>query len=434
MNTKKIAGILALLAAAGPAAALDVDFKGYFRTGLGTNSEGGDQVCFGLPGVSKYRFGNECGSYGEVEFDTDIAKVDNGPKFKYGLMLGYFSSRGLNSSQEGGAESTTFDIRQNWVGVTGIGEGAWKNATFWLGRRFYQRHDVHINDFFYWSQRGTGLGVENVDVGFGRASLALIRSQKDTSSGTNGTGSGVTGNSLDFRLAGMAVNPGGELEVGIDLRSADEDDVSDAKNGFLATVEHVQKASWGSNKLALQYGKDAGANLATGDSGSFSFVTTGTKAWRVVESVVLEPSNKFSMMGTFIYEHDSDILLGSTPVGTRKWTSFGIRPIYQWTDYVASELEFGYDRLKFSGTGNAALDGNTARLTKLTIAPVVLRPGTGFFQRPELRIFATFAKWNDAANTAATLAGVANGNITSNLGFAGETDGTTIGAQVEAWW
>jgi maltoporin len=39
------------------------------------------------------------------------------------------------------------------------------NATFWAGACFYDRHDVHITDFYYRDQSGFGGGLEDVALG-----------------------------------------------------------------------------------------------------------------------------------------------------------------------------------------------------------------------------------------------------------------------------
>ena len=51
-------------------------------------------------------------------------------------------------------------------------------STIWAGKRFYQRHDVHMIDFYYWDISGPGAGLENIDVGFGKLSLAATRPLK----------------------------------------------------------------------------------------------------------------------------------------------------------------------------------------------------------------------------------------------------------------
>ena len=60
-----------------PAQALE--FAGYLRSGLGTSVNSGSQSCFQLPGAqSKYRLGNECEQYAELELRQDLYTLDDG--------------------------------------------------------------------------------------------------------------------------------------------------------------------------------------------------------------------------------------------------------------------------------------------------------------------------------------------------------------------
>ena len=46
----------------------------------------------------------------------------------------------------------------------------------WAGKRYYQRKDIHIMDYYYLNNGGTGFGVENIAVGnLGSVSVALIK-------------------------------------------------------------------------------------------------------------------------------------------------------------------------------------------------------------------------------------------------------------------
>jgi maltoporin len=76
------------------------------------------------------------------------------------------------------------------------------------------------------------------------------------------------------------------------------------------------------------------------------------------------------------------------------------------------------------GTTKREIDGQASqRLNKGTLA-VALAPNTNFWTRPELRVYATRANWNDAA---------ARANSTS-FGMDNQTKGTAFGVQMEAWW
>ena len=56
---------------------------------------------------------------------------------------------------------------------------AYRALHLWAGKRFYQRHDIHMNDFYYWDISGPGAGVENIDLGFGKLSVAATRNTED---------------------------------------------------------------------------------------------------------------------------------------------------------------------------------------------------------------------------------------------------------------
>ena len=57
-----------------PFAAQALEFAGYLRSGAGTSTGSGKQQCFQLPGAqSKYRLGNECEQYAELELRLPLA-------------------------------------------------------------------------------------------------------------------------------------------------------------------------------------------------------------------------------------------------------------------------------------------------------------------------------------------------------------------------
>ena len=100
--------------------------------------------------------------------------------------------------------------------------------------------------------------------------------------------------------------------------------------------------------------------------------------------------------------------------GSNTWTSFGIRPQYNFNDNFSLAAEVGYDTGKTDS-------GDTPKLMKLTLAPQ-LALAKGFWARPVFRAFVTYAKWNDDAGTQA------------NGVFGDKRNGMTYGLQVESWW
>jgi len=138
----------------------------------------------------------------------------------------------------------------------------------------------------------------------------------------------------------------------------------------------------------LQFGKDASA-VARG-ANAFQFSPDSQRMWRVVEQVMVQPSSRWSMMATALYEQSRINPAGGTEV-KQSWMSAGFRTYAHWSHYLSSAVELGHDQIRYDGGAN---DGLRPRLTKLTVAPLVIKAGPGFSTRPELRVFATFAKWN----------------------------------------
>ena len=55
-----------------------LEFSGYVRSGIGGADTGGTQQCFQLPGAqSKYRLGNECEQYIELDLRQDLFRLDD---------------------------------------------------------------------------------------------------------------------------------------------------------------------------------------------------------------------------------------------------------------------------------------------------------------------------------------------------------------------
>lgn len=303
-------------------------------------------------------------------------------------------------------------------------------VTLWAGKRFYQRHDVHMNDFYYWDISGPGAGVENIDVGFGKLSLAVTRNtEKDGAYSWNynpitkkwessqDKNKDVYNDVFDVRLAGIETNKDGSLEIGFDFGNAHTKDGAiyekDAtKRGYMATIEHTQGNFFGGfNKFTAQYAKDAMTSWNTGHSQGGSANNKGDML-RLINQGVVQASDKVEVMYALIYEKtDLDNKRGKT------WYSAGIRPMYKWNDTMSTLLEVGYDRIKDQASGQKN------DLMKYTIAQQ-WQAGSSIWARPAIRVFGTYAHWNDKFNTA---------NRT-DAGYKAK-DGEFIGGvQFEAWW
>ncbi|HGG7186630.1 TPA: maltoporin LamB, partial [Escherichia coli] len=118
-----------------------------------------------------------------------------------------------------------------------------------------------------------------------------------------------------------------------------------------------------------------------------------------------------------------------------KWWTVGIRPMYKWTPIMSTVMEIGYDNVESQRTG----DKNNQY--KITLAQQ-WQAGDSIWSRPAIRVFATYAKWDEKWGYDYT----GNANTNTNFGKAvpadfnggsfgrGDSDEWTFGAQMEIWW
>lgn len=409
---------LALAVAAGvlSSQAMAVDFHGYARSGIGWTGSGGKQQCFTATGAqSKYRLGNECDTYAELKLGQELWK-DGDKSFYLDSNLAY----GID--QENDWEPTNPALREiNVQGKNLI--AALPGANMWAGKRFYQRHDVHMIDFYYWDISGPGAGLENVDLGFGKLSFAVTRSTEEGGSyrwiNNQLSDESKTSNDVyDVRLAGLETNPGGTLELGFDYgraNTADDFYLADgaSKDGVMATAEHTQSMLGGFNKFVVQYATDSMTSWNTGHSQGASVNNDGHML-RILDHGAVKLADDWEMMYVGMYQNiNLDNNNGTT------WYTVGIRPMYKWTPIMSTLFEAGYDNVKSQRTD----DRN--RQYKLTLAQQ-WQAGDSIWSRPALRVFATYANWHEKW-------GYDKGVAVNGAGR-GDNDEVTFGAQFEAWW
>jgi maltoporin len=422
-----------LLTWAGTASALD--FHGYFRSGIGASSKDGGLECFKLAGAygnQNFRLGNECTTYGEVQFDQGVYEgkpVSTGEgavKFDYHVMFGYEAAQN-NDFENLGADPNHIALRQNYVDA--------KNLPFlnggaaWIGKRYYQRHDIHINDFFYMNTSAPGAGVEKIGlVGEMNTSFAILRHNGNNTvpTGTPPVANNPNNNAstvLDWRLAGIGFGGLGALEVGA-LYAKEDTKLPNSKNGFGGWAEWSLKILGGVNKLYGYYGNDSAARLPIDQNANnqLACISDPTRfncdqGWGVLDHISVDLSPSFSgsaAIGYYDFKNDYT------------WFFGGVRPVWHISDYFKLQGELGYNEVKASGQSKAYL-------TKIVIAPTLVA-GRGFWARPELRVFYAYNKWNDKARDG--VFGPANGVVAGgNAGpFGGSTNGAVWGFQAEAWW
>ena len=395
MNRSCFRPVLQLTALAAAAlsstTALAVDWGGYFRAGPGTTSSDASRACYGLSGPGlKYRLGNECDIYGEFMLSQGFKA--GGVDYKASLMTDLW-----NGATDQG--DSRFGIAQMFV--EGSGYDIAPQATFWIGKRYDRRGDVHIVDTFFVKMDGVGAGVRGVPVGPGKLGLAYYHTDASAVQG---------GNRFNAELSEIATNPDGKLLV---VGTATHGDFTGGTSGFAVTTQHNQDnflGLGGGNTLWLAY-----AQGSAGLDGNFGNLTapSSAKGFRIVESFTWQ-AGAFGGQAMALWQTDKDATGQKTDSA-----SIGGRGSYALTKNFKLVAEAGYSQKKPD-------NGATQKLAKFTLAPT-LSTGPGFWNRPELRLYVTTAKWNQAANAAAGSGGV------TGLGD-GKTRGTSVGAQVEIWF
>ena len=433
ITLRKVPLALAIAAGIMSAQAGAVDFKGYARSGIGWTGSGGEQQCFQATGAqSKYRLGNECETYAELKLGQEVWK-EGDKSFYFDTNVAY------SVSQQNDWESTSPAFRE--ANVQGKNLIEWlPGSTIWAGKRFYQRHDVHMIDFYYWDISGPGAGIENIDLGFGKLSLAATRSSESGGSATfadrDANGDRVYDNVVpndvfDVRLAGLETNPGGTLELGVDYGHTNIPDdyylqPGASKDGWLFTAEHTQSMMKGFNKFVLQYGTDSMTSNGKGIPQGGSVDNDGSM-WRVLDHGAITLADRWDLMYVGMYQNiDRDNNNGT------EWWTVGVRPMFKWTPIMSTLLEVGYDNVKSQRTD----DKNSQY--KITLAQQ-WQAGDSIWSRPAIRVFATYAKWDEKwgyANNSDTgyTSGVAYSDTSAKTFSRGDNDEWTFGAQMEIWW
>ena len=382
-----------------------LEFAGYLRSGVGNSLNGGKQSCFKLPGAeAKYRLGNECEQYAEVERRQDVDSFDDGSVLSVDGMASLYNQYDRQLTFQGDNGSARLpQLYAQWSNLPSLNGGS-----LWAGRRYYKRNDIHISDFYYWNQSATGAGIEDVLIGGLKYSYALSR--KDNLYQENY----VTRH--DFNVAGFNTNPGGQRELG--LSYLDKPERTDAHSGWAITAQHVQSEFLGGkNKFAVQYGEGSGTGL--GYTGDFR-LDNSSKRYRIVEFFDWQVTPRFGGQVEAVYQKDF-----RPDGGNQEWLSLGVRPTYAISEKFKLVTELGHDQVQ-------AADG-TRKLSKFTFAPTWSPKGPGFWTRPEVRLYYTYASWNAAAQRAANEFDA--GSALSDSGaFGSARHGSNAGLQVEYWW
>ncbi|WP_348754412.1 carbohydrate porin [uncultured Aquincola sp.] len=455
-----LAATAAAVSLAFPASAAQVDFTGYLRTGAGSSSQNGKEVCFRMPGsIVWFRLGNECDTYAALSFGATLGQVD-GTTFKTKFTTAY------GTQQMANWEQTTPAFREAYVEAVDIGAStgwsALKGATLWAGKRFYKNPDIHMLDYTYWEPAAApGFGIDGVKTPFGKFAYAYLRAGDFAGYGIDKTntaynpqiidGGSRTATSHDLRLEEIKTNPGGKVTLGANiiingnrggsstyldqhwetlningvpttvLVQERKTRSNKGKDGFGFTVTHRQTdflGLGGFHDLGFQYAKNAAALKGFG----IAALPVERDEWLLFNHWAIEPKNlPYTATVTAGYRHLDQ---AGTPVQKDFW--LGARPAYHINNVWSLVSEVGYQQVNVAGQ-------DARKLAKVTLG-TQFSMGKSVWARPSIRFYATYAKWNDAAAAAGSVACTGRDCATAVDAFSDKRHGVGYGVQVETWF
>jgi maltoporin len=399
-----------------------VDFHGYMRAGVGVSGDNGQQVQYNKNQVG--RLGNENDIYGEIGLGKEVYNQD-GASFYVDSMIA-LTSNGSNdwestsTSCDFGDESckddAQFALRQFNVQAKGV-LGFAPEATLWAGKRYYQRHDIHISDLYYWNISGAGAGIEGIEAGPGKLSVAWVRNDRSEVEDLGNNGGALNVNTFDVRYAGINLWSDASLEVGMNYAFTNESSsasqaAKDAKDGVLLTAEMTQGLSSGFNKTVVQFGTEGyGKALSYYGDGSWygAEAESGASAYRLINWGVIGLGESWELGHQLVWSSSlDDVEAGQTDDITS--VSVVVRPEYKWSTTQKTIFEAGYfDTTYATGSKDSG--------QKFTVAQA-WSAGSSFWARPEVRVYASYLMDNENDD---------------KFGAGNDTE-YNVGVQVEAWW
>lgn len=410
----------------------NLEFHGYLRAGFIFNQNGrsilnaGEELVHpdGLFEIG-WRLGNEADTYGELTFIYHVPTSKDSAQFEVVNTLAFKYQSDKNNYTTDDASGVDLLFREAYVRATNVFQSRPEMA-FWAGQRFYDRHDIHINDFYFLDMSGYGGGVENIKLGPGNLNVAYIGGSQDDLVVENGIG---TEHHLDIRYKGLKVF-GGELMIWGDLawlKGGQPGSDGETDNlGWAVGLVHSRPLNAGSfitggyTKNSIMYGRGNASdfNAYVLDWRNIDQIEE-SETWLATSQTVLQFTERFSAMVAAVWQYS---VLGDG-IGAsgdeRHYVSAGVRPIYMITDHFGIQGEVGadwVDDIRWTS------EDDSGTMYKFTVAPTIKANGS-FFGRPEIRVFATYATWEDMPSWF-TPAGVDSG----------ETNAWLFGIQAETWW
>lgn len=416
-----LAGSTPLWASEGGQASLEP--IGYFRIGVGRSEGGGNQVDFQAPGArAKYRLGNEANWDAEPGLEFKYKPADSAASLSATLMVAGFSPFGATDD---------FHLDRVAQAYVALHDAVAPGISLWLGRRYYDRKDIHLSDHCWLNPGQAGqvaAGVEGIPVATGKLNLALFLQRDEEApdrSAPFDSYDPLRSRTLDLRLTDLQPAPDWRLTLWAQSARRDGDVALGfpAADGYAAGLWLDQTGRLGGrHTLALLYRQGAAVTQSDFNPNP----VREDQGYRLAETDALEINanlfweyQHYAVQAQLLWRREHSGISGVD--GDRlDWYSAGARPMLFLSRHWNLATEAGIDRVEDRRHGR---DGN---LVKATVALQWAADRT-YYARPVWRLFVTAAHWSHAFEGAVGVGVDASP-------FARQTHGLTVGTQLEHWW
>ncbi|SDL36639.1 sucrose porin [Franzmannia pantelleriensis] len=403
-------------------------FGAYARSGLLLGEDrksipGGPYVTpAGSLGGAVGRLGNEGDTYVEGIFNYRT-RYDNGARALYRMML----ADSVSTSNDWTADESNLNVRQVFAEFSDLPSftGVFENASIWAGKRFDRDNfDIHWIDSDFVFLAGTGAGIYDMQLAddwtsnlslYGRSfsDFEIIGSEDPGSTDSLIlTSNNYVGN-WQFMLSGLSAADNDERDIAAGQTAAD--------SGFHTMVAYHGDSFFGLGegnfKAALIHGQGLGAEAKVlGADGNLTDDAEATRlglygttylapTWRVAPSLLAETSKDRYVQGDEF-----------------NWAGLNVRLANEITQNFEMQYEASYQYMDLDqGEGGSAVKGDFG---KFTVAPTFKPQVGGFWQRPEIRLFASYTDWDEDLN-----------HFGGSFGEEGFTGGQwSFGVQTEVWF
>jgi maltoporin len=393
----------------------ETQFIGYFRTTVGT-SEGGGMPAFSAPGAAaKYRLGNEPDTVFEAGVDHRFAPGREAPTNSYlqgVFMLNGYAPVGGSNSLNGAGLVQAYVKMARYFGDFDV----------WLGRRYYQRQAIDINDYFWLNTAQgahVGTGLEEWKLGPGFLDFAVMNYEDTAPSAKDPTASNGTLHSRLFELRYRDIALGDQWKLSSWLSHTDRPWNPDlgyeraSGQGGALWLDYQNEGL--RNRLAFQYRQGLGMVQGPTDARPIR----ETQGYTIDEARLMEAHN-FLQWDTAEMALQFLVLTHqerkNADEGELSWNSIGARPVFYLNQFHSLALEVGHDQVKNE------VNDTEGSVTKETIAWQLMKEKSAG-ARPLIRLFVTQAQWSE------DLKGSVGGSY-----FQDNRAGWSAGLQTEVWW